>query len=480
MLRMSRDRLLRLRDRARTPTPVPSAARAPIPPTSHTPGQEAVLRLQRTAGNRATAAAVQRKALTSGGVLTGFEFIVGRDVTVGFARAAKSSVRDGVVSTADLSALRAAGLVGDESVSDHEQLFMAGLLDPGNARALRSTAFGASGDAITFAAGTVTPARRARVEAVDRPQVPAGVDTEVAAAGAALRSWDLAGMFAHRSAAEAAATVAIISMTTGFAPTVTAALALADAHGLPRVDLLHGMVNAAADGTAGDLALAAAVLAVAKAESHPLIGDIASGRLHVDQVPASAMPGGPSHNADYVTVAQDSGHKGDTIYLPSGLDITNPYQRSVVVHELRHAIDDKAAAGAKVQFLDKAQLELAAYRAQGDSLLSQLSGTSGAPRTALARQIGAEWGDLVLLGMLVASRADRATADPLITLVNTEAPAARQLPAALLTGLLGRSVANLETTAIRAIQAAYSLPAGAIAPLDGLAGESIVDWINRL
>ena len=192
------------------------------------------------------------------------------------------------------------------------------------------------------------------------------------------------------------------------------------------------------------------------------------------------MPGGPSHNADYVTVAQDSGHKGDTIYLPSGLDITNPYQRSVVVHELRHAIDDKAAAGAKVQFLDKAQLELAAYRAQGDSLLSQLSGTSGAPRTALARQIGAEWGDLVLLGMLVASRADRATADPLITLVNTEAPAARQLPAALLTGLLGRSVANLETTAIRAIQAAYSLPAGAIAPLDGLAGESIVDWINRL
>ena len=163
--------------------------------------------------------------------------------------------------------------------------------------------------------------------------MPAGVDTEVGAAGAALRSWDLAGMFPRLSAAEAAATVAIISMTTGFAPTVTAALALADAHGLPRVDLLHGMVNAAADGTAGDLALAAAVLAVAKAESHPLLGDIASGRLHVDQVPASAMPGGPSHNADYVTVAQDSGDKGDTIYLPSGLDITNPYQRSVVVHE---------------------------------------------------------------------------------------------------------------------------------------------------
>ncbi len=109
------------------------------------PVRRLILRLQRTAGNRATAAAVQRRALTSGGVLTGYEFIVGRDVTVGFARAAKSSVRDGVVSPADLSALRAAGLAGDESVSDHEQLFMAGLLDPVNARALRSEAFRACG-----------------------------------------------------------------------------------------------------------------------------------------------------------------------------------------------------------------------------------------------------------------------------------------------------------------------------------------------
>jgi len=119
-------------------------------------------------------------------------------------------------------------------------------------------------------------------------------------------------------------------------------------------------------------------------------------------------------------------------------------------------------------------------RAQGASLMSQLRDASGAARTTLARQIGAEWGDMVLLGMLLASRADRAAADPLITLVNTEAPTARQLPAALLARLQAGSVANLETAAIRAIKAAYSLPAGAIAPLDGLAGESIVDWISRL
>ena len=112
--------------------------------------------------------------------------------------------------------------------------------------------------------------------------------------------------------------------------------------------------------------------------------------------------------------------------------------------------------------------------------MAQLSGASGAARTALARQIGAEWGDMVLLGMLLASRADRAAADPLITLVNTEAPTARQLPPALLTRLQAGSGANLEAAAIRAIQAAYRLPAGEVAPLDGLAGESIADWIGRL
>ena len=133
-----------------------------------------------------------------------------------------------------------------------------------------------------------------------------------------------------------------------------------------------------------------------------------------------------------------------------------------------------------MQFQDKARLELEGYRAQGASLMSQLREASGAARTAIARQIGAEWGDMVLLGMLLASRADRAAADPLITLVNTEAPTGRQLPPALLTRLQGGSAANLEAAAIRAIQAAYSLPAGEVAPLDGLAGESIADWISRL
>lgn len=443
------------------------------------PGPAAVLHLQRAAGNRATTRAVQRVAVTSGGTLTGFSFTVGSEVSPKLARAAKKAAQDGAVSTTELSALLTAALAVDETVNDHEQLFMAGLLDPVNASALHAASYAAAGDTITFAASTVTSARRAQVEAVDRPVVPAKVAAGLRSAQVAMLGFDLVGMAAHLSATEKAALAAVVRMTPGFGATVRSALKLAGANGLTATVLLHGMINAASDGTPGDLALAAAVLAVAQAEAHPLFADLTAGRVHVDQVPASAMPGGATHYADYATIAPDAGFKGDTIYLPTGLDISNAYQRSVVIHELRHAIDDQAAGGGKVQFADQARLELAAYRAQGASILSQLSAASGTTRTTVAKQIGAEWGDLVLLGMVLQSRGDRAVADPLITLVNTNAPSARKVAPVLLAQVLGLTVAQLEARLIPRIVATYGMAAGATMPVDGLAGESIVDWISR-
>lgn len=444
------------------------------------PAQAAVLHLQRSAGNRATTRAVQRVAVTSAGTLTGFSFTIGSEVSPKVAQAAKKAATDGAVTTRELSTLRTAALAIDETVSDHEQLFLAGLLDPVNARALHAASFAAAGDTITFAARTVTSARRSQVEAVDRPVVPSTVTAGLRAAEAAMLGLDFVGMTAHLTATEKAAMAAAIRLAPGFGPTIRTALKLAAANGLTATVLLHGMINAASDGTPGDLALAASVLAVAQAESHPLFADIAAGLVKVDQVPAGAMPGGVAHYADYVTIAQDSGVKGDTIYLPTGLDIGNAYQRRVVIHELHHAVDDKAAGGGNVQFLDRARLELAAYRAQGASILSQLAAASGAQRTVIAQPIGAGLGDLVLLGMVLSSRADQAAAEPLITLVNTEAPPARRVAAGLLTQVLGLTVAQVEANLIPRIQAAYGMTAGARSPVDGLAGESIVDWISRI
>ena len=85
------------------------------------------------------------------GAVSGYEFVVGTELTAAFAAAAKAAVR-GPVGTAQLSALRTAALAGDESVSDHERMFMAGLLDAGNATALKRSRFRSVGDKITLPA----------------------------------------------------------------------------------------------------------------------------------------------------------------------------------------------------------------------------------------------------------------------------------------------------------------------------------------
>ena len=99
--------------------------------------------------------ALARVVETSAGAVTGHRFEVGTHVSPQLAAAAKRAVRDGAVSTRELIGIREAALGGDSTVDDNERLFMAGLLDAANARALDAQSFG-PGDSITFA-----PARAA-------------------------------------------------------------------------------------------------------------------------------------------------------------------------------------------------------------------------------------------------------------------------------------------------------------------------------
>lgn len=438
-----------------------------------------MVELQRMAGNRATTAALQREPVQdAAGTVTGHRFEVGKDVSATVAAAAKAAAGDGVVDTADLIRIRTSALAGDESVNDNERLFMAALLDAANARALNARSFGPGDPAIEFPAASITAARRSAVDAAGRAAMPADVLRMLGLALDELGDLDFGAAWAHLTDAERAAVRGIATVTGPFAATAGEALAVARGAGMPAVILLAGMLAAASDGTPGDVAMAGVVIAIAQAERHPLVSDLLAGNVNVDEVPAASMPGGPDHLADYVTVAQGSGAKGDTIYLPPTFSIANAYHWSVVVHELQHAVDDKAAGGGNVQMIDRARAELGGYRAQGASIMRKL-----ATDPTAAAEIGAEWNDLVLLGMVLESRGDAAAADPLITAVNTAAPAARQIAPALLTRVLGTSVAKLETAALAAISNAYGITAGTsppVAPADGLAGESIIDWIDRI
>jgi hypothetical protein len=423
---------------------------------------------------------VQRGPVRTQGAVSGYEFVVGTELSAAFAAAAKVAVRGGPVGTAQLSTLRTAALAGDESVSDHERMFMAGLLEGGNATALQRSRFRAVGDRITFPAATITSARRTAVDAVDRAVLPSGVAGLEQSAAAAVRRLDLVGAINLMNAANVAAVTGIVTAAGPFSGTAARAMAVALNHGLFPLDLLKGMVRAASDGTPGDVALAAVALTIAHVEGLSTYADLAAGRIKVDQVPAAAMPGGAGHNADYVTVAHGGGSKGDTIYLPSGLDIDNAYQWSVVVHELQHAADDQAAGGGQLTWTDKAQLELSGFRAQGGSILRRLAATSGPEQATMITQIAAELDPLLLAGMLVASRSSRAVADPLIVALNQAMAPGRQIPATPLTALLGTAVATIESRLLALIARTYGLAPGAQAPLDGLSGESVADWINRV
>lgn len=438
-----------------------------------------MLTLQQSAGNRAIAAAIQREPVQdAAGTVTAHRFKVGKDVSAAVATAAKDAARDGVVDTADLVRIRTNALAGDHSVDDNERMFMAALLDAASARALRARSFGPGDPAIDFPAASITAERRAAVDEAGRAAMPTDVIRSLGHALTALSGLDLGAMWAHLTDAERAAVTGLAQVTGPFAGTAGDALAVARRAGMPAVALLAGALAAASDGTPGDVALAAVVIAIAQAERHPLVADLLAGNVNVDEVPAAAMPGGPDHLADYVTVAQGIGAKGDTIYLSSSLNISNAYHWSIVIHELQHAVDDKAAGSDKVQWIDRARAELGGYRAQGASIMRRL-----AADPAAAAQVGAEWTDLVLFGMVLESRGDAAASDPLITAVNTAAPAARRVAPAVLARVLGAPAARLEAAALTAIENAYGITAGTASPqlpADGLAGESILDWIDRI
>jgi len=473
--------------RARRASPVRNATELPAPRQA-----EAAITLASTLGNRAFGrllahlprAVLQREPVQdAGGNVTHHRFVVGGDVDAEFVRAVREAVADGAVGDDDLSALRTAALAGDGTVSDHERLIMAALLDPQTARALSGRAL-AAGEVLELPAGSITPERRARVDAAGRPAMPPDVERLLAQAQYELHGGGAADPAARFTEADNAAAAEIQRLTGTFAPRAADAVAVANRHGVSIAAMLEAMLAAAADGTPGDIALAGVVLAIARAEMEHLFAELAGGRIRVDEVPPDVVPR-PDPNAGralaaYVTMGQRSGNKGDTMYVPTDFDIANALHWSTVVHELAHADHDLQGAGEQVAGMDAARSEVLAYRAQGAVLIRRLVAEPAGTRPRLAAQIGAGWTDMVLLGMVLERGGDRARTDALIIEVNDAAPNDRHLDLQLLDRVLALDPAGLETRLVERIREHYRLAEGAVRPIDGLAGSSIVDWIDRL
>jgi Domain of unknown function (DUF4157) len=414
-----------------------------------------------------------------------FEFRVGTELTLPFAALAKRLAADGRIDDGDLRQLRDHALSLRVTVNDLERMFMAGLLDPANAAAVKGAALKA-GASIVFPITSISTTRLQHVADLDRRGVPAGVTTALSQSAAAFSSLQPIEGIRHWSDAETAASTEITAVTgNGLKREREALIAFAQAQGVFLSGVLRAMLAAASDNSPTDRLFAGVVYAVAQADGHPMAGDVLAGRVKIDALAPQAfarLPGllGPEQ-ALYVTAPQRSGLKGDTVYVQTTLDILSVLDRSTVIHELQHAQDDKAVAPpSPPRFPLKTQLELAGFRAQAAYVLRQMRGLDVTGQMLMASQVTARTNALLLAALVLEGHSDPARYEPLLVMIfAAEQSATFHKNAGEVKKLLGVPAAKFEAALLTDIQTGYHLSPGDTGALEGLAGESLIHLLFR-
>jgi hypothetical protein len=340
-----------------------------------------VLRLQRTVGNRAVCALLQRRHEFRGDA-TYQLFKVGREIDTQLAQTAWALTVDGTLDPSDVETLRKVAESSGETIDDNERMFMAALLDPQNVKRLHEQNPGGFvfGEA-AFPQGSITAANRASIRDSGRAQAVApAADVERLLTGKTV------GPF--QAAARKGQLQKLIVDTAGpFAPTARGTLALADNSGIDYATVYRAMIAGASDSTPGDRAFAGATYVIARrAGLDAEAKNILAGQIKVDEIDPAKLP---DAIAQYMPIAQEASDsfKGDTVYLKSTFDVTDVYMQGAVVHELTHADDDSQYWGTAE--VSAADAELKAFLNQARYLLRELDKRSGADRAAAVKQVQA-------------------------------------------------------------------------------------------
>jgi len=449
--------------------------RMPAPPMIRT-GEEDENKLQRKS-------IVQRDVKNDPtGNPTDFEFRIGIELEQPFVQLAKQRALNGIISDRDLRLLHAHALKRRGTVNDHERKFMAGLLDAANVGKLQRTSISPA-TSITFSLASITSANIQHVIDLDRKALPASVAEPLREAGQDLSALRLGEAVLKLGEAEIAASREIMANAGSFKAQATALVSFAQGHGVFLNLVLKAMLAAASDNSAGDKVLAGIAYAIAASSQSSIADDLLSGKIKVDALIPGAfgrlpVPGGAI--AFYITAAQGSGLKGDTIYLQTNIDLANLKERSDVVHELRHAEEDKAASPtARPSFPTKNMMELRGYRAQARYILAQIVTQPVADQQRSAHQAAAG-GSLVLGALALEGQTDIPRFRHPLELIFGAAPAPFTQTPAQLTRLLANPAATIEAAVLQDIDASYNLKPGETGVVEGLAGESLIHWIFRI
>ena len=190
-----------------------TAGRAASPgrsPAARSLGPAAVLAFQRTAGNVAVTRMLARAELQRSRMIKGsgtfpltvaVEFTVGADVSLDLVTTAKEAASGGVAD-AELRRLRDKALA-DETINDDERMFLAGLLDPANARQVARARI-VAGTRLTFSRTSIET-NMAHARDFDQQAIDPAVAEENAASTRAAAVGDKTGAAQHHYAAHRAA-----------------------------------------------------------------------------------------------------------------------------------------------------------------------------------------------------------------------------------------------------------------------------------
>jgi hypothetical protein len=207
---------------------------------------------------------------------------VSRGITLELLTAAQKLVSKGPIKRVeDLQPLRRIALA-DQTISDAERLFLAGLLDPENAKRVAAVDLKSSTGPSLKLRFALDDETEKRIHAVEQLGRPAGGKGKPEAQIQALAS--------------------------GREKNAKAILQFAKDRKVAAADVLAAMQTAASDFTVGDMVAAGAAYAVAAAAAHPLADDLKAGRIRVDEMP---LP--DPEVAQYVATAGGRLWKGDTM-----------------------------------------------------------------------------------------------------------------------------------------------------------------------
>jgi hypothetical protein len=373
--------------RARNP---PDGRRAADAPASRAAGwspHDGVLALQRHAGNRAVGQVLARRVVGNDPATRVVRLEVGFELTEKLARAAWTLTAKGPLDEAGVENLRQVALEHYfGTIDDDERLFIAALLDVGNASKLHQQyprGFSEDGSVIEFSAASITETNRRIVRDSGR-----SVRLEPTESDKAFIKDPL-----DRD---------IVAMTGPFRIVAMQTLKLADKAGIDHLKVYFAMLNGASDSTPGDRAYAGAAYVIASAEHMDIAKEIMAQNLKIDEVSSVWFDAeGEGSHAEFVP--ESSGQrKGDTIYVPGTFDLDNVDHVSTLLHELQHATD-AAAAAANPRDFSRVELEEAAYERQSRYMLAQLEQRTGDAQRTAEQQVAERIGPTHIYLMIVAA-----------------------------------------------------------------------------